>query len=83
MTMNVNDTVCFRTTPVGYLSYVALEKTNDNLLKEITKGLVKGANMSNIAIVGGETAILSDIITGQKKDHNFDLAGDDSWDIRK
>ncbi len=73
--MNVNDTVCLGATPVGYLSYVALEKTNDNLLKEITRGLVKGANMSNIAIVGGETAILSDIITGQKKDHNFDLAG--------
>ena len=31
--------------------------------------------MSKIAIVGGETAILADIITGQKKDHNFDLAG--------
>ena len=73
--MNVNDTVCLGATPVGYLSYIALEKTNDNLLKEITKGLVKGAKMSNIAIVGGETAILSDIITGQKKDHNFDLAG--------
>jgi phosphoribosylformylglycinamidine cyclo-ligase len=73
--MNVNDTVCLGSTPVGYLSYVALEKTNDNLLKEITKGLVKGAIKSNIAIVGGETAILSDIITGQKKDHNFDLAG--------
>ncbi len=73
--MNVNDTVCLGATPVGYLSYVALEKTNDNLLMEITKGLVKGANLSNIAIVGGETAILSDIITGQKKDHNFDLAG--------
>ena len=73
--MNVNDTVCLGATPVGYLSYVALEKTNDNLLKEITKGLVKGAKISNMAIVGGETAILPDIITGQKKDHNFDLAG--------
>ena len=31
--------------------------------------------MSNIAIVGGETAILSGIITGQRKDYNFDLAG--------
>ncbi len=73
--MNVNDTVCLGATPVGYLSYVALEKTNDNLLKEITKGLLKGAIMSKIAIVGGETAILSDIITGQKEGHNFDLAG--------
>ena len=73
--MNVNDTVCLGATPVGYLSYVALEKTNDTLLEEITKGLVKGASMSNVAIVGGETAILPDIITGQKEDHNFDLAG--------
>ncbi len=73
--MNVNDTVCLGATPVAYLSYVALEKTNDSLLKEITKGLVKGASTSNVAIVGGETAILPDIITGQKKDYNFDLAG--------
>ena len=66
--MNVNDTVCLGVTPVGYLSYVALEKTNDNLLKEITKGLVKGSSyIRKIAIVGGETAILADIITGGKK----------------
>ena len=73
--MNVNDTVCLGATPVAYLSYIALEKSNDSLLKEITKGLVKGASMSNVAIVGGETAILPDIISGQKEGHNFDLAG--------
>ena len=73
--MNVNDTICVGATPVGFLSYVALQKTNDNLLNEITKGLVKGAKMSKIAIVGGETAILPDIITGSKKGYNFDLAG--------
>ena len=73
--MNVNDTICVGATPVGFLSYVALQKTNDNLLKEITAGLVKGAKMSKIAIVGGETAILPDIITGSKKGYNFDLAG--------
>jgi phosphoribosylformylglycinamidine cyclo-ligase len=73
--MNVNDIVCVGAKPLGYLSYVSLQKTNDVLLKEITKGLVKGARMSNIAIVGGETAILPDIITGKGKDFNFDLAG--------
>ena len=73
--MNVNDIICVGSKPLGYLSYIALQKTNDLLLKEITKGLVKGAKLSNIAIVGGETAILPDIITGKGKDYNFDLAG--------
>lgn len=73
--MNVNDTICVGATPIGFLSYVALQKTNDNLLSEITKGLVKGAKISKIAIVGGETAILPDIIYGSKDGFNFDLAG--------
>jgi phosphoribosylformylglycinamidine cyclo-ligase len=73
--MNVNDIVCVGSKPLGYLSYIALQKANDMLLKEITKGLVKGAKISNIAIVGGETAILPEIITGNVTDYNFDLAG--------
>ncbi len=73
--MNVNDIICVGSKPLGYLSYVALQNTNDLLLKELTKGLVKGAKLSNIAIVGGETAILPDIITGKGKGYNFDLAG--------
>jgi phosphoribosylformylglycinamidine cyclo-ligase len=73
--MNVNDIICVGSKPLGYLSYVALQNTNDFLLKELTKGLVKGAKLSNIAIVGGETAILPDIITGKENCYNFDLAG--------
>ncbi len=73
--MNVNDVVCVGSKPLGYLSYIALQKTNDTLLKEITKGLIKGAKLSDVAIVGGETAILPDIITGKNNDYNFDLAG--------
>lgn len=73
--MNVNDTICVGATPIGYLSYVALQETNDILLSDLTKGLVKGARLSNVAIIGGETAILPDIITGHKKNYNFDLAG--------
>jgi phosphoribosylformylglycinamidine cyclo-ligase len=73
--MNVNDIICVGSKPLGYLSYIALQNTNDFLLKELTKGLVKGAKLSSIAIVGGETAILPDIITGKVNGYNFDLAG--------
>jgi phosphoribosylformylglycinamidine cyclo-ligase len=75
MAMNVNDIICVGSRPVGYLSYVALQNTNDHLLREITKGLVTAAKLSNVAIIGGETAILPDIITGKKEKYNFDLAG--------
>ncbi|MDQ4073027.1 MAG: phosphoribosylformylglycinamidine cyclo-ligase [Thermoproteota archaeon] len=75
MAMNINDIVCVGSKPLGYLSYVALQNTNDHLLKEITKGLVLAAKLSNVAIIGGETAILPDIITGKKEKYNFDLAG--------
>ncbi len=73
--MNVNDVICVGAKPLGYLSYIGLQKTNELLLKEITKGLVKGAKMAHIAIVGGETAIMPEIISGKTKDFNFDLAG--------
>ncbi len=73
--MNVNDTICVGATPIGFLSYIALQETSNDLISEITKGLVKGAKMSDIAIVGGETAILPEIITGPKIGFNFDLAG--------
>ena len=73
--MNVNDVICVGAKPLGYLSYIGLQKTNELLLREITKGLVKGAKMANVAIVGGETAIMPEIISGKTKDFNFDLAG--------
>ena len=40
----------------------------------VARGLVKGARQCNMAIVGGETAILPDLITGDDK-NAFDLAG--------
>jgi phosphoribosylformylglycinamidine cyclo-ligase len=43
-------------------------------LQEIAKGLVKGAQQSKMAIVGGETAVLKDIISGDSE-NAFDLAG--------
>ena len=71
--MNVNDVICVGAQPVGFIDYVALKQPNERLLAEIAKGLVKGAKQSQMAIVGGETAILPDIIAGEE--NAFDLAG--------
>ena len=72
--MNVNDVICVGTQPIGFIDYIALREPNDWLLQEIAKGLVKGAQQCEMAIIGGETAILPDIIAGNIE-NAFDLAG--------
>jgi phosphoribosylformylglycinamidine cyclo-ligase len=72
--MNVNDVICVGAQPVAFIDYIALSHANEWLLQEIAKGLVKGAQQSRMAIVGGETAILQDIIAGDNE-NAFDLAG--------
>ncbi|MFW9981928.1 MAG: phosphoribosylformylglycinamidine cyclo-ligase [Candidatus Thorarchaeota archaeon] len=73
--MNVNDIICVGAIPVGFVDYLALEKPlPDKVVEEIGKGLLKGCEESEIPILGGETAILPDIIRGQRG-HGLDLAG--------
>ncbi len=67
--MNVNDTICHGAEPIAFVDYLALEEPDPRLTKEIGKGLQKGAELSNMTIIGGETATLGDIIT------DFDIAG--------
>ena len=73
--MNANDVICVGARPIAFIDYIALKSSNNTLVKEILKGLVKGARYSDVTIVGGETAILPDIISGVDETHAFDLAG--------
>jgi phosphoribosylformylglycinamidine cyclo-ligase len=71
--MNVNDIICVGAKPVAFVDYIALKQANESLVQEIAHGLVEGARQSQMAIVGGETAVLPDLIAGE--DNAFDLAG--------
>ena len=70
--MNVNDVVCVGAEPFALVDYMALRSANEKLVAEISKGLATGAKISKVAIVGGETAILPDLLAGD--DDSFDLA---------
>jgi len=70
--MTVNDLICMGAEPVALLDYLALEKENDELVAQISRGLVAGANDAGAAIVGGETAILGDLLKGIDG-YGFDL----------
>lgn len=72
--MNVNDVICTGAEPFALVDYLAMEKTNAYIMREIANGLCKGAEQANIAIVGGETATLKNVIKGIEG-KGFDLAG--------
>ena len=66
--MNVNDLICMGAEPTTLVDYIALERADENMLTEISKGLAAAAREADVAIVGGETAIMPDVVKG------FDLA---------
>ncbi|MEE9586342.1 MAG: phosphoribosylformylglycinamidine cyclo-ligase [Nitrososphaerales archaeon] len=72
--MNVNDIICVGAEPISFLDYIALKKLDDELIKEITKGLILGADEASVAIIGGETAVVPDLLKGEG-DKAFDLVG--------
>lgn len=67
--MNVNDLYAIGAEPIAFVDYLAVEKVDPERAEQIAIGLARGAELSNMTIVGGETASLPEIIRG------FDLAG--------
>lgn len=69
MAMNVNDTICVGAEPIAFVDYIALDKPNPKVTEAIGIGLQAGAKMSDCEIVGGEIAVLPDMVKG------IDLSG--------
>lgn len=71
--MTVNDLVCVGAEPLALVDYIALHREDAPLVRELVKGLVEGARQAGVSIVGGETAILGDVIA-ESGGKGFDLA---------
>ena len=69
LAMNVNDTICVGAEPIAFVDYIALDKPNPEVTEAIGMGLQAGAKMSNCEIVGGEIAVLPEMVKG------IDLSG--------
>jgi phosphoribosylformylglycinamidine cyclo-ligase len=67
--MVVNDILCVGAKPIAMVDYLAVEKPEPEVARQIGIGLKEGCKQSNIAMIGGETASLPKIIK------DFDLAG--------
>jgi phosphoribosylformylglycinamidine cyclo-ligase len=75
--MNVNDLLAMGIEPLAFVDYIAIHEPDNEIMRQIGEGLAKGARISGMTIVGGETATLPDIING------FDLAGTCLGMVRK
>lgn len=60
--MNVNDTICIGAEPIALVDYVALPRLEQDIASDIGRGLNKGARMANASIVGGEVAVLTEML---------------------
>ena len=67
--MNVNDMVCIGAEPVAFVDYVAIEAYDHEVARQIGIGLNEGAKRANVSVIGGEVAVLPEIV------RSFDLAG--------
>lgn len=77
MAMNVNDLLAIGAEPLAFVDYLAIAKPLEEQMAQIGEGLQRGAELSRLTIVGGETATLPEIING------FDLAGTCLGAVRK
>ena len=69
--MVVNDIITTGAKPLFFLDYLALGKIKGKREKEILKGIIKGCQLADCSLIGGETAQLN-VIYGKD---GFDLAG--------
>ena len=69
--MSVNDLIVQGATPLFFLDYISINKIDLIKLKSIIKGIVKGCDLSNCDLVGGETAEMP----GTYEKGKFDIAG--------
>jgi phosphoribosylformylglycinamidine cyclo-ligase len=67
--MNVNDVICVGAEPLAMLDYLAVDRADAGVAREIGEGLARGAELAGIEVVGGELAQLGEIVKG------LDLAG--------
>ncbi|GGM65881.1 phosphoribosylformylglycinamidine cyclo-ligase [Halarchaeum rubridurum] len=67
--MNVNDLVAAGVAPDAFVDYLAVDEPSEALTSQVGEGLAAGAEEAGMALVGGETAVMPEVVNG------FDLAG--------
>ncbi len=71
--MNVNDIICVGAEPIALVDYLAVERADPDMLRDVALGLKRGAEEAGVEIPGGELAQLPELIRGHPSPWGFDL----------
>jgi phosphoribosylformylglycinamidine cyclo-ligase len=64
MAMNVNDMICVGAEPLAFVDFISIDRPDPERARQIGVGLNEGARMANVSIIGGEIAVVPDIVDG-------------------
>ncbi|MFB6172227.1 MAG: phosphoribosylformylglycinamidine cyclo-ligase [Haloarculaceae archaeon] len=67
--MNANDLVAAGVRPVAFVDYLAVDEPDGDTAADVGAGLSRGAELAGVTLVGGETAVMPEVVRG------LDLAG--------
>jgi phosphoribosylformylglycinamidine cyclo-ligase len=67
--MNANDMICVGAEPLAFVDYIAVDRPRPKTVEAVGRGLSRGAELANLSIVGGETAVVPEMVRG------LDLSG--------
>ncbi|MBS7611187.1 phosphoribosylformylglycinamidine cyclo-ligase [Candidatus Bathyarchaeota archaeon] len=70
----VNDLICIGAEPIALVDYLVVQEPRRDLIEPIMEGIAKGAEEASIAVVGGETAVMREVVKGVREGYGFDLA---------
>jgi len=66
--MNVNDIVSIGARPLALVDYLAMDSPSEEVVRQVIEGILKGADEGLVKLMGGETAVMPDVVNG------YDLA---------
>lgn len=64
MAMNVNDIICVGATPITFVDAISVQRPDSYVMERLGEGLLRGAREADVAIVGGETATVPELLAG-------------------
>jgi phosphoribosylformylglycinamidine cyclo-ligase len=67
--MNANDLVAAGVRPRAFVDYLAVAEPDESVAAAVGEGLAAGAELAGVELVGGETAVMPEVVRG------VDLAG--------
>ena len=71
VSLNVNDILCKGAKPLFFLDYIAFAQLDQQCLETLVRGMVWGCREVGCALIGGETAQMPGVYSG----NDFDLVG--------